>query len=294
MATRVGDFRVLVATDGSTHARAAIATLSDVPWPERTRVRAVVAKKSRAPYQRSILLSALDRSAEDAAARARQTLAREWPDAEAVVVNQPPVAGILAEAERFRADVIVVGWRGHGTARRLLMGSVSRGVVRGAKRAVLVVRRPPGRIRTVAIAFDGSPHALRAVALIAKLAPPRDGRVRLIGVVELMTPSSAGPAVAGIRSTVAQEVRRINAARSRAARTALTRAAAELKRAGWQTRTELKTGEPLAELLARVSAMKPQLLAVGARGTSGVRHLLLGSVAQGVLNRCPVPVLLAR
>jgi hypothetical protein len=31
-----------------------------------------------------------------------------------------------------------------------------------------------------------------------------------------------------------------------------------------------------------------------ARGTSGVRQLLLGSVAEGVLNRSPVPVLLAR
>ncbi len=33
------------------------------------------------------------------------------------------------------------------------------------------------------------------------------------------------------------------------------------------------------------------LLVVGARG---VRHLLLGSVADGALNRCPVPVLVVR
>jgi nucleotide-binding universal stress UspA family protein len=43
-----------------------------------------------------------------------------------------------------------------------------------------------------------------------------------------------------------------------------------------------------------VAATRAQLLVVGARGTSGVRHLLLGSVAEGALNRCPVAVLVAR
>ena len=64
--------------------------------------------------------------------------------------------GILGEAERFQADVIVVGWRGHGAVRRLLMGSVSRGVVRGSKCAVLVVRRSQ-RVRTIVVGVDGSP-----------------------------------------------------------------------------------------------------------------------------------------
>ena len=75
---------------------------------------------------------------------------------------------------------------------------------------------------------------------------------------------------------------------------ALNRAAAELERSGWRTRTQLRTGEPLRELLAVVGSADPQLVVVGARGTSGMSQLLLGSVAEGVLNRSPVPVLLAR
>jgi nucleotide-binding universal stress UspA family protein len=86
---------------------------------------------------------------------------------------------------------------------------------------------------------------------------------------------------------------RINTSRSKAAVKALNRAADELRRNGWRTRIELRTGEPLRELIAAVSTAQAQLLVVGARGTSGVRHLLLGSVAEGVLNRCPVPVLVA-
>ena len=153
---RTAEFRIVVATDESSQARAALATVLAVPWPAESHVRAVIARQPRAPYSRSILLSALDQSADEGAARARRTLARRWPSAEAVVVDRSAVEGILQEADRFRADLIAVGWRGHGTARRLLMGSVSRGVVRGAKCAVLVVRQRPRRVRRIVIGFDAS------------------------------------------------------------------------------------------------------------------------------------------
>jgi|SoiMethySBSTD1v2_1073268.scaffolds.fasta_scaffold00205_33 nucleotide-binding universal stress UspA family protein len=293
MPTRTADFRILATADGSAPARAAVATLVDVPWPESARVRVVAARNTRAPHRRSILLSALDQSADAAAERARRVLAKRWPDAEAVVVDKVPIAGILAEAERFRADVIVVGWRGHGPVRRLLMGSVSRGVVRAATCSVLVVRRRPAHVQTIVIGFDGSPNARRAVSLVASFSAPRDGQVTLIGVVG-PAPTARGPAVAGIRRSVAREVRRITAERSSAAMKGLNGAAAELKRAGWRTRVELRTGEPLRELVSAANRSRPQLLVVGARGTTGMRHLLLGSVAEGVLSRSQVPVLVAR
>src|SRR5262245_30776699 len=111
MATRARGFRVLVATDGSTQARAAVATVIHAPWPVGTRVRAVIARPPRGQHKRSILWSAsVDRSVEDAATYAKDALAPRWPDAEAVIVDKTPVDGILSEAERFRSDVIVMGW----------------------------------------------------------------------------------------------------------------------------------------------------------------------------------------
>jgi nucleotide-binding universal stress UspA family protein len=211
-----------------------------------------------------------------------------------VIVNNTPVDGILSEAKRFLADIIVVGWRGHGAVRRLLMGSVSRGVVRGAACSVLVVRRSPRRVKRIVIGFDTSPGAFRAVTLVGRLVAPQDGRVTLISAVELKGPSSLGPVAGGIRASVADEVKRINTARTTKITKALNRAAAKLKRNGWETRSVLRSGEPLRELLAAVARAHPQLLAVGTRGSSGVRHLLLGSVAEGALNRLPVPVLVAR
>jgi nucleotide-binding universal stress UspA family protein len=283
--------RVLVATDGSRDAKAAIATTLHFPWAAETRVRIISARRSRAEYRRSILLSALDRGAEKATENARRTLSRRWPDVDVEIADKAPVEGILGAAKRFKADVIVVGWRGHGAVRRLLMGSVSRGVVRGSTCAVLVVRRSL-RVRTIVVGVDGSDPAKRALAFVGRLVPPRGGRVTLVSAVELLTPPSRGR-VPGAAS-IAHEVKRQNTIRARAATKALTRAAAKLKRLGWPARTMLAHGEPLRDLLGAVARSRAQLLVVGARGTSGVRYLLLGSVAEGALNHSPVSVLVVR
>jgi nucleotide-binding universal stress UspA family protein len=288
---RQRELRVLVATDGSRHAQKAIAVTLHFPWPDRTRVRAISARRTRAEYRRSILLTALDQGPEKAAASARRTLSRRWPDVEVEILDETPVKGILGEAERFKADVIVVGWRGHGAVRRLLMGSVSRGVVRGSMCTVLVVRRSQ-RVRSIVVGVDGSSAARRALAFVNRLIPPRDGRVTLVSTIDLLPVPSRGR-VPGA-ATIAREVRRQNTIRARAATKELSRAAATLKRIGWRTRILLVHGEPLRDLLGVVAASRAQLLVVGAKGTSGVRYLLLGSVAEGAVNQSPVAVLVAR
>jgi nucleotide-binding universal stress UspA family protein len=285
------ELRVLVATDGSRDAKAAVATTLHFPWPAETRVAIMSARRSRAEYRRSILLSALDRGAAQAAENARRTLSRRWPEVDVEIADTTPVEGILGAAKRFKADVIVVGWRGHGAVRRLLMGSVSRGVVRGSTCAVLVVRRSQP-VRTLVVGVDGSNTAKRALAFVSRLVPPRGGRVTLVSAVELLTAPSRGR-VPGA-ATIAREIKRQNTIRARAATKELNRAAAGLKRLGWQTRTMLVHGEPLRDLLGAVATSRAQLLVVGARGTSGVRNLLLGSVADGALNQSPVSVLVAR
>jgi nucleotide-binding universal stress UspA family protein len=288
---RESAFRVLVATDGSRHAQAAITTAIQFPWPDGSRVRAVIARNPRAEHRQSILLAALDRSAENAAERARSALSRRWQDVEVAIIDKVPVNAILTEAKQFRADVIVLGWRGHGGVRRLLMGSVSRGVVRGATSAVLVVRQSK-RVSRIVFGYDESRMAKRALEFINRLAPPQDARVTLMNALQLMPVPSRGR-VPGA-GTIASEIRRRNTQKSRAAMRELTRVARRLKRNGWHTRTTLTSGEPLHELLRAVATARAQLLVVGARGTTGVRQLLLGSVAEGSLNRSPVPVLLVR
>jgi nucleotide-binding universal stress UspA family protein len=56
-----------------------------------------------------------------------------------------PADEIVAYADTIDADLIVVGSRGHGAIASALLGSVSRGVLREARRPVLVVRGAPDR-----------------------------------------------------------------------------------------------------------------------------------------------------
>ena len=68
------------------------------------------------------------------------------------------------------------------------------------------------------------------------------------------------------------------------------RAAKTLSAAGWRVDEVVTEGAPLRELLATVHSTRANLVVVGAKGATGLRHLLLGSVAEGTLKRCPVPV----
>ncbi len=60
-----------------------------------------------------------------------------------VLLEGHPKDVILEEAERWGADLIVVGSHGYGAIRRLFLGSVSLGVATGAPCSVEIVRSPP-------------------------------------------------------------------------------------------------------------------------------------------------------
>jgi nucleotide-binding universal stress UspA family protein len=234
-------------------------------------------------------------SSERDVARVRRALARRWADAQVLTVNAPPADAILREARRGAADVIVLGWRGHGAFRRLLMGSVSRTVARRASCAVLVARRRQRQVSRIVIGVDGSPHARHAVDLAATFEPGRGTQIILVNVVDPMPlPPSAGRLPGSIRAMLRHEVEEENAKRMREGKREVDQAAARLAGSGWRVRTELRVGTPLAELLDVVRRSRSHLLMVGARAVAGVERALIGSVAEGALDRSPVPVLVVR
>src|SRR5262245_1235182 len=97
----IGEFRVLLATDGSSHSRAAIATARRFPWPPHTQVAAVVGARGGGSLGRYPPASdAWRRHIERVAAGARRSLRQTWPDAGVTVADAAPVDAILGEARR--------------------------------------------------------------------------------------------------------------------------------------------------------------------------------------------------
>ena len=292
---RRGGFRVLIATDGSPAAQAALSTACAVPWPRGSQVRGLVASPPNwIGGPPAYVQIAVSKAFERTATAARRSLAKHWPDAEVTVAEQAPADAILGAAKRFSANVIVLGWRGHGTFRRLLMGSVSRDVVGRARMPVLVVRRGVGQIRRIAIGVDGSPNARQAVELTARLRRDPGTVITVVRVNEPIVVPTAGRLPASVRATILHNAAQLNKERLSRARRDADAAATRLRRAGWRTRTEVRSGAPLAELLDVVQKSECDLLIVGARGARGLRGALLGSVATGALNRSPAPVLVVR
>ena len=186
-------------------ARAAVEAAIVFPWPPGSTGHGLVARHTPVLTDATpAVWEALLEVGRAEAHRAEQRLRRRWPDADVVVTDAPPVPGILARARKLRARAIVLGSRGLGAVGRLLLGSVSRTVVRQAPCAVLVVRGSARAPRRFLIGVDGSPHARDAVAFVAGLTPPRGGQARLLSVVEPVRLPSTGLMPARVRALVDQ------------------------------------------------------------------------------------------
>jgi nucleotide-binding universal stress UspA family protein len=145
--------RVLLAVDGSPYSDAAVNEVASRVWPADTEIRVITAYElPLAPAPETWALPAdyfekLDRAAREHAETVEQAallkLAKTQDSSVKVTGNilpGPPRSIILEEAERWRADLIVVGSHGYGAWQRFLLGSVSQAVVSHAKCSVEVVR----------------------------------------------------------------------------------------------------------------------------------------------------------
>ena len=59
-------------------------------------------------------------------------------------------------------------------------------------------------------------------------------------------------------------------------------------------RSVLRCGDPTTETLAVIEELNPEMVVMGTHGREGLAHLLLGSVAENIVRKSPVPVLTLR
>jgi nucleotide-binding universal stress UspA family protein len=143
--------KILIAVDGSESSDVAVEEAAKRPWPIDSAVRIISvaetlpleALSSPPRYREEIERAARHRAeiiVERAIARLRESDARFFPISSAVVIDSPKDA-IVEEAERWGADLIVVGSHGYRGPERALLGSVSQAVATQAKCSVEIARR---------------------------------------------------------------------------------------------------------------------------------------------------------
>ena len=149
-------------------------------------------------------------------------------------------------------------------------------------------------MRSVVLAVDGSAHARRAAAFVARLAPPPGGRVSVVAVVEPMRAPTLPLVPSSTRGLVARAAADLERDQLAAGRRRALAGVRAVAKGGWRARPSVRLGVPLTEILREVDEARADLLVVGARGTSGLARLLLGSVADGALHLARVPVLVVK
>jgi nucleotide-binding universal stress UspA family protein len=65
-----------------------------------------------------------------------------------------------------------------------------------------------------------------------------------------------------------------------------------LKNVGVKAEAKVVSGEVVDEILAEAESLRPQRIVVGSHGHSALYELVVGSVAEGLLRRSPVPVVI--
>jgi nucleotide-binding universal stress UspA family protein len=68
------------------------------------------------------------------------------------------------------------------------------------------------------------------------------------------------------------------------ARAQVDELAGEFKRTGWKVTGVVRAGVPVREIKAMAARTRATLVCIGARGTSGLERLLLGSVSEALLG----------
>ena len=289
--------RILLATDGSGDARLALRAATDLSRETGSELHLVhvIARLPRYAYAGitpdvyALVLKKQDRAGRELLHEELRCAQEEGGGAiEAHLRKGSAVDDVLDLAEEIGAGLIVLGSRGLGPVKRLVMGSVSDGVAHGAPCPVLVMRGGPGSWppERVILGDDGSEEARKAGELAAAIGRRYGAKGTLLRAYPELPEQDAEGRVVDARA-VDDELRREE--RSLEAR------AAELEGSvGLRLKIRISVGDPAGCILdaAREGTEERALVAVGSRGLDAVRRFRLGSVSTKLLHAAKGPVLI--
>ncbi len=183
----------------------------------------------------------------------------------------------------MRSGLIVLGIHRHSLL-DLFRGTTAERIVRLGRTPVLLVRDAVATsYRRVLVGVDMSVHSLRALEVAAELVP--GGEFRLVHATD-------APFKGFLRRNTIEE---LVLAEQKAFGLMIEKEIVELsKRLGPAApRFETVVAEGMIRMVLReqVATFKPDLVAIGTHGRTGIAHAILGSVAEDLLADAPVDVL---
>jgi len=204
-----------------------------------------------------------------------------------------PYEEIVRLAREINADLIVLATRGHSGLKHLLLGSTAERVVRSAPCPVLVARKskPGGKahhetfaIRTILVPTDFSQCSLAGTEYAAFLAKKLRATLRLFHALYPYTNyvfvDRAGVRLSGLAEAVEETTRQEMDALKQM----------DFLR-GVAVQTKILPGPAVDEICAAAGDPDVDLIVTSTHGRTGLKHALIGSVAEQIVRYAERPVL---
>ena len=310
--------RILIGYDGSESSDAALddLTRAGLPREAEARVVSVADLLMSSPKPEEILEAELisrriaaslkhaqthaDRvikEAEDLVLSAVEKLSPQFPDWEISheVLTGNPAWEMIEAADRWSADLVVVGSKGRSAINRLLIGSVSKRLATDAGCSVRVARhnqKTSGDNIRILIGVDGSPAAEQAVHAVGQRVWPGGTEVDLIAVNDSTPPPAR---VATLLPQAAEMLNSYIGNRESRVHSMLDWATRELHNIGLKTSVDTIKGEPGKVLVAEAEKRNADSIFVGTRDfANAFERFRLGSVSTAVVTHAHCTVEIVR
>lgn len=283
---------VLLADDGSQHARLAVEWLQSVPLPPKSRILVFRAFHSGQIPE----IPEYERSLE----RTRALLANLGYRVETQLQMGHAAEMILDIAETRMPDLIALGAKGLRATAGILLGGVAQQVVEYACCPVLVVRPPWKGFCRILLVVDGSPSSRSAARYLAKFHLPEDVDLRVMHVLPPFPPPMVVEPYVGAWSTVytaypaVEEKEELRKREAKAGEALLTRTRKLLQRHGWESSSVLERGDAATHILDYIKKNGIDLAVAGSRGLSQFRSLWMGSVSRKLVHYADCSVLIVK
>lgn len=193
-----------------------------------------------------------------------------------------PADQIIALAEQYKVDLVLLGTRGLGPIKERLLGSVAHRVLTFAPSAKLILRGPLKALDKVLLPLQGPPDAEHAVHFLERCPFRTPPAVTLLTIL----PSTRPPWP--VDDAVAKQ---LESQALRDGEDFLKEIAVKLTALGHETRVVASLGTPVEGILKEAQAWQPDLILMGSRGRKGVSRLVLGSVSHALLHQGTYPLM---
>lgn len=311
--------KILIAYDGSTCAEAALDDLQRaglpaeadavvmsvtelwLPAPPPSSYEIVeLASAVHVPSDMTRVYSHNSPSLQAAQAVADRAAARLWTNFPGWQITTQTAVGspkreLIHQADQWKPDLIVVGSHGHSMVGRLVLGSVSQGILSEAHCSVRIARgrvEEPNTPVRIVIGVDGYEGSAAAVREVASRNWPAGSEVRVIAVTDPLSPGLIGSLIPPVRNFVNES----NQEDREWLKELLDSSYEQFKNSNLKVSTEILTGDPRHDLVEVAEAWGADCIFVGSVGFSNrFERFVLGSVSATVAARahCSVEVVRA-